>query len=182
MTDTAVSIENELLELVVIETPAAIVVTEESINNVVTTDVNNYVIESNETSKVVASLGQQGPQGPPGASTTFIYVIAGQDLGGNRAVSTNSQGLLVYPDLTQLDQTVLGITTSATMNGMLAEVQIAGIQTEPSWSWQPGLPIFVSTLGTLTQQVPNNNTMLQIARPVTQTKIFVDVQQPIYLE
>lgn len=183
-TETApVIVDENVLTLAVTTQPVqAVIKTEDSVQHVVTNTEDTITVTNKETSVVVTALGAQGPQGPAGASTTFIYVIAGQNLGGNRAVSTSSTGTLVYPDLTQLDQTVLGITTGATTAGTLTEVQIAGIQTEPSWSWLPGLPIFVGALGTLTQQVPVSDTVLQIARPVTQTKIFVDVQQPIYLE
>lgn len=73
MTDTVVAVQNELLELVLVETPAPTVVTEEPVNI------------------VVASLGQQGPQGiqgppgPPGASgeEEMVYSKRTDFLGDN---------------------------------------------------------------------------------------------------
>lgn len=181
--NTPVVVDQHISTVVLAEQPAQAVVTTVNINEAVVSTTNTILaVTTRETAAVVTTQGSQGPQGPPGASTTFVYVLAGENLGGNRVVSTNAVGRLVYPDLTQLDQTVIGITTGAANINTLAEVQISGFQTEPSWSWLSGLPIFVGNSGTLTQTVPATNTVLQIARPVTQTKIFIDLQQPIYLE
>lgn len=180
---TPVVVDQYTTTLVLTEQPAQNIVNIASSNqSVVATNTTTLAVTTTEIAAVITAPGAQGPQGPPGASTTFVYILAAENLGGNRVVSTNSLGKLVYPDLTQLDQTVIGITTGAANADTLAEVQISGLQAEPSWSWLPNLPIFVGTSGTLTQTVPATNTVLQIARPVTQTKIFIDLQQPIYLE
>ena len=180
---TPVVVDQYTTTLVLTEQPAQNIVSIASSNqSVVATKTTTLAVTTVETAAVVTAQGAQGPQGPPGASTTFVYILAAENLGGNRVVSTNSLGKLVYPDLTQLDQTVIGITTGSASADTLAEVQISGLQVEPSWSWLPNLPIFVGASGTLTQTVPATNTVLQIARPVTQTKIFIDLQQPIYLE
>jgi len=180
---TPVVVDQYTTTLVLTEQPAQNIVNIASSNqSVVATNTTTLAVTTTEIAAVVTAPGAQGPQGPPGASTTFVYILAAENLGGNRVVSTNSLGKLMYPDLTQLDQTVIGITTGAANADTLAEVQISGLQVEPSWSWLPNLPIFVGTSGTLTQTVPATNTVLQIARPVTQTKIFIDLQQPIYLE
>lgn len=69
MTDTLVSIENELLEKVLIETPVTVLITEDPISTLITTDTNTFVVETAVTNTVVVSQGMLGPtglQGPVG--------------------------------------------------------------------------------------------------------------------
>lgn len=66
MTDTLVSVDNEQLEKILIETPVTTLITEEPTSTLVSLDTNNFIVETAITTAVVVSLGQQGPQGPQG--------------------------------------------------------------------------------------------------------------------
>ncbi len=166
-------------ELVSTETIQSIVVSVSEGNSVITeTQGSNLVTES--LSPVVVQGGVQGPPGVPGASNQFEYFQAGVTVGGNRAVSVNSSGHLVYPDTTSEDTYVVGITTASAGLGELVQVQLVGTQTEPSWSWTPSLPVFVGSNGTLTQTPPTSGQVIIVGYSLTPTKIFIDKQPTVY--
>lgn len=66
MTDTLVSIENELLEKVLIETPVTVLITEDPVSTLITTDTNTFVVETTAATTIVVSQGMLGPSGPQG--------------------------------------------------------------------------------------------------------------------
>lgn len=188
-----------MTELVVVEKPEQVLLTEVNTQSVVnTTNYGNILTENTVIEPVVTSTtsvlvhgeevkqtvvqgGVQGPPGVPGASNQFEYAVAGQVLGGNRAVTTNSSGQLVYPDLALESSRVYGITTHSAVQGELVEVQITGTQTEPSWSWNVNLPVFVGLNGTLTQTIPTTGQVLAVGYPQSPVKLFIDRQPPIYM-
>lgn len=131
--------------------------------------------------------GLQGPEGPagspgaPGASTQFEYYVSAVALGGNRAVTVNSIGQLVYPDTTQVNSWCLGITKHSAVVGEQVQVQIIGTQQEPSWNWTPGEPIFVHANGGLSQTQPTTGQLIVVGTAQTPTSIFIDINTPIYM-
>lgn len=147
----------------------------------VSQEVLGNLVHEEELKEYVVQGGVQGPPGVPGASNQFEYVVAGQVLGGNRAVTTNSAGQLIYPDLTSNSSRVYGVTTHSALQGELVTVQIVGTQTEPSWSWDLNLPVFVGINGTLTQTPPTTGQTLVVGYPNSPTKLFIDRQPPIYM-
>lgn len=183
----------------VVEKQTTILVETDTTTKIATTETLNTVVSGTKTDTVVTeNLGQvystetetyyavaggiQGPPGIPGASTQFEYYPSGQVLGGNRAVTLNSSGSTVYPDTSSPNSFVVGLTTGSSSPGELVEVQIAGTQTEPSWTWTPGLPVFVVADGVLTQTPPTTGQTLIIGWAAAPTKIVIDKQPPIYVE
>lgn len=158
-----------------------------SVNNAVVNINSTNVVSTTNTSNVVqyvdqeytpVSVGIQGPQGIPGASDNYIYLVATETIGGSRAVSASASGA-VYSSTNS--NSVLGISTGAVLAGAVIQIQISGIFTEPSWNWTLNQPIFVSNSGILTQQVPETGALLIIGYPVLSTQIFIDKQAPILL-
>lgn len=135
----------------------------------------------------IGSIGPEGPAGPQGvpgaAGGTTITLTAGEALGGHRIVTTNALGQAIYADVSSLPQanSVVGLTLGATLSGAQATVQLAGLIEEPSWSWIPQQPIYLTGLGQLTQTRPTTGNMLQIATPVTATSIILAVKIPVTL-
>jgi hypothetical protein len=79
---------------------------------------------------------------------------------------------------------VLGITVNAASAGGTLEIVRAGEISEPTWNWTLGAPIFLGTDGLMTQTAPVNPAALfslVVAFPVTPTKIYVSIREPIYL-
>lgn len=178
--ENTVLIESDQTDTVVSEKASTIVVTEGS-STTVATEATGVIVHEELVKQNVVQGGVQGPPGIPGVSTQFEYAVAGQTVGGNRAVTTNSSGQLVYPDLTLESARVYGITTQSGVTGELVQVQITGTQTEPSWSWNTVLPVFVGNLGTLTQTPPTVGQTLIVGYPQSPTKLFIDRQPPIYM-
>lgn len=179
--ETTILVENDNTTKVV-KTDTLGTVVETPVNTTVAVESGGQVYSTQEETYYAVGGGIQGPPGIPGASTQFEYHLSGGSLGGNRAVTLNSVGQVVYPDLTNTNSFVLGLTTGSSSLGELAEVQIAGTQTEPSWSWIPGGAIFVGSNGTLSQEPPASGQVLVIGWAATPTKLVIEKQPPIYME
>lgn len=178
-------------EKLLVETENTTLITTQEHYGVVVTQTEGTAVALSKTETVVTSpelpssyltSGTQGPPGVPGASTQFEYHVAGTILGGNRAVTLNSSGQLIYPDPTSANSFVVGITTGSAALGELATVQITGTQQEPTWNWTPGLPVFVYANGILTQTPPTTGQVLVIGYSTSPTKIHIDKQPPIFME
>ena len=178
--EKTVLIESDEVDTLISENTITVTVTDTTSTTVVL-DSHGNLVHSDEVKQHVVQGGVQGPPGIPGASNQFEYVIAATVLGGNRAVTTNSVGQLIYPDLTNYNSRIYGVTTHSAQTGELVTVQIAGTQTEPSWNWDVTLPVFVGTNGTLTQIPPTAGQTLVVGYPNSPTKLFIDRQPPIYM-
>lgn len=108
---------------------------------------------------------------------------AGEVLGGHRVVVVIGNQAY-YADNTNASHLHLirGITIGATELSSLACIQIGGPLVEPSWNWTPGLPLYVSTNGMLTQTPPTAGFLQQVAIADTATRIFIDNYEPLVLE
>jgi len=123
--------------------------------------------------------GAQGIPGPPGGVT--LQYPAAIPLGGHRMVVLNSEEQAIYADNTNLSHArkVLGMTTGATSAGDMATIQTGGEMTEPSWNWTLDSPIFLAADGLLTQTQPASGLSMVVAFPITQTKIFLNLREPL---
>ena len=103
---------------------------------------------------IAAVVGPPGPAGPAGPMGGIASRIAGENIGGHRAVTVGADGkaYLASPVEAQA-QAVFGVTTGAALAGAVVVIQCAGEQVEPAWSWTPG-PVWLGTDGVLTQVVP----------------------------
>lgn len=128
------------MSTVLVDRAPEVVVSTSTNNALVNVSVTNVVV-SNDTSNIVryiqethtpVAIGIQGPQGIPGASDNFIYLVAAENLGGSRAISASASGA-IYASTSSIN--ILGISAGATSAGQVAQIQISGIITEPSWSW-----------------------------------------------
>jgi hypothetical protein len=183
-----VAVEKQTTNLVVVKEPETVLVDNKQSITVQNTAVYTATIEQAHTLVAeeqvlehVVQGGLQGPPGIPGTSTQFEYIVAGSTLGGNRAVTVDSIGQLVYPDTSLTNCWFLGITKHSAVVGQLTEVQILGTQQEPSWSWNPGEPVFLGLNGTLTQVTPTSGQVIVVGVAQTPTKIFIERQPPIYM-
>jgi hypothetical protein len=156
-------------------------------------EVHPVVIEERQVSVVelvdrqVIFGGEQGPSGPPGppgpTGGDALQYQAGEALGGHRMVVLDDTGKAIYADNTVLSHAnkVLGMTTGAASMGYTAMIQTGGEMTEPSWSWVLDTPIWLSSSGMLTQVAPVTGFSLIVAFPITATKVFINLHEPIFL-
>lgn len=101
--------------------------------------------------------GRRGPAGEAGSgSTEEVTKIAGVNLSGQRVVTTQSDGTVVYASNTDVSvaSKPLWLTLNAALAGSAVTVLSSGELTEPGWAWTPGVPIFLGANGTLTQTPP----------------------------
>ena len=100
---------------------------------------------------------------------------------GHRIVCLNSTGQAVYADKDFLAtvQQVLGLTTGAALSGTSATLIPAGEITEPSWSLEPSMPVYLGNNGLLTQAVPATGAILQVGVALAATRLLIDMKMPI---
>jgi len=158
-------------------------------------DVQVIYTDTDETVETITiiDIGPQGPpgeqglpgeQGPPGESVSTGSTITCSTeltLSGHRFVVLDNDSA-VYADCTIADHAhrVVGMTTGASNAGSVS-VQTSGEHEEPTWSWTLGIPVFLSTTGLMTQTQPVSGFVLIIGFPVSATKLFIKIHQPIIL-
>ena len=119
-------------------------------------------------------------------SQTALEGIAGDTLGGQRAVYLDSAGLYQYASNTVLEDSLrtIGITLNAAAVDEVIAVQTFGQIEEPSWSWDLDLPIYLGANGILTQTPPVGPSALFqriLGFPLSSTSMFLSMREPIVL-
>lgn len=145
------------------------------------------VVTSLDTVSVITTAAEQGPPGPVGpigqAGATYLTYLADGPLSGHRVVRPTTAGAVGYASsaIAMDANSALGITVGAALSGASIDVQAAGEMTEASWSWLPGLPVFLGLNGLLTQVPPSSGFQLVVGVAVTATKLAINIKQPIVL-
>lgn len=117
----------------------------------------------------------------PAGGGTDLTAVAGEALGGHRAVRLVS-GQAFYADQGNPAKTaVIGITTGAANLGATVTIATAGEIIEPSWSWTPQQAVFLSTNGVLTQTPPMSGALIEVGLATAATKLHVRIQPKINL-
>ncbi|MBF6416983.1 LtfC-like domain-containing protein [Nocardia cyriacigeorgica] len=127
-----------------------------------------------------------GPPGPPGpgGGGGVVQAVTAHALSGHRLVTTTDSGLVEYADATNPahQNRPVWITTGAWLAGVTATLTTAGLVTEPSWSWTPGLPILLGTNGFPVQTLPAGARFLRrVALPTHPDTIDFGPNQPVAL-
>lgn len=131
--------------------------------------------------------GRTGQQGIPGPDGGTAYVLASDmPIGGHRVVVSEVVGSEAFAryasnlNLTHANK-VLGVTVAAAGTGAPVSVVRAGEVTEPSWNWVANTPVYLGDNGMLTQTQPETPALfsLIVGFPITATKLFVSVREPI---
>lgn len=130
-----------------------------------------------EAETIAALIGPPGPAGS--AASGIVQIVAGAALGGQRAVSLNGTGEVVY--FSDLAATVIGVTTGAVLMGQIATVRISDVLEEPTWAWTPGLPVFASAGGVLTQVPPATGVLVLVGTALSPTTMRIDPEPPTTL-
>jgi hypothetical protein len=118
------------------------------------------VVEVEQRLESIVERVQQGPAGPPGpvgpSGASSLSFVAGEALGGHRVVKLNPDGFAYHASADTPGDlaVVVGVTLGACSLGATADVIRSGEIIEPSWTWVPGLPIFLGLNGVLTQTLP----------------------------
>ncbi len=129
---------------------------------------------------VVVTVGIQGPAGP---ATSSLEKTAGEILGAHRALIIDYDDKAYYAsnDNPGHVHKVIGISTNAAELDEAINIITTGELEDVSFNFQENKPIYVGVDGALTQSVPEDGFMQQIATAITATKIFVQLKQVIQL-
>lgn len=141
-------------------------------------------IEQRQMGASIIAIGMPGPPGADGTGTSETYV-AGEALGGQRVVVTNTDGEAIYADNRTAAHANAAnrITIGAVAAGDDVEVRISGRMTEPSWSWTPGDIIYLGQNGLLTATPPASPAAFSrvVAVAETATTIMMVQEPPLML-
>lgn len=117
-----------------------------------------------------------GPRGATGdAASPTITRLAGEDLGGHRAVKIAIDGSALYANPADMDvEAICGVTTGAASDGETVDIQTAGEMTEPGWAWTPGGVIYLAASGVLTQVLPTSGSVFRMGTALGTNTMLVD--------
>ena len=121
---------------------------------------------------IVVATGAPGKTGPSGAES-FIQRVAGEAIGGHRAVRVDASGTawLARPDQASALDT-MGISDAAANVGALVQIRALGEANEAGWAWSAG-PVWVGANGVLTQALPTSGYLIRIGTAVGPSAISV---------
>lgn len=125
------------------------------------------------------------PPAPPPIAGDVLYSAeypAAATLSALRVVAVDA-GALVYADSANPDHAfkVLGLLSAAVSSGSKAQAITEGAWTDPSWNWDPSIPIWLGANGTLTQTPPESGFLLQVATASSPQTIEFEIQEVILL-
>ena len=111
-----------------------------------------------------------------------IPVIAGEALGGNRAVVLDASGLAIYADNNNPVHfwQFAGITTGAAAANTPLKILPTGLMVEPSWAWASNMPVFLGRTGLLTQVQGAGVFQQVIGMALSPTSIFISPRESIF--
>ena len=125
--------------------------------------------------------GGSGGSTVSGGATAATCPVAGTLVPGHRVLMTDGLGGVVPANPGAAGYQFAGISGGAAAVGTPVQVIETGPMTEPTWTWSPGLPLFVAARGTLTQTAPVTGVLQQVAVAVTATTILIQAYPPILL-
>lgn len=165
-----------------------VITTEETVVVDEVEKIDTIVSDLEEEPEVVETVGGVGPPGPigpqgPAGSAEFIVRLAGESLGGQRVVIIGDTEEVFYADPTVEDHAyrVRGLTRGAATQGNTVEIQTQGEMTEPSWTWTPGLPVFLNPNGLLSHSPPETGFILLVGSALSSNKLFIKIDLPFFL-
>ncbi len=150
--------------------------------------VSQELLEVGSIEQELLEVGTQGPPGPRGpigpSGGNAVTAVAAVALGGHRIVLLNADGEADYARADEITHAsiVLGMTSHAAAEGADVDVIRIGELEEVSWSWTLNQPVYLGLDGVPVQSLPFNATFsLVIGFPITPTRLFLSIREPIIL-
>lgn len=107
--------------------------------------------------------------------------IAGSAISGHRMVASDGTTGVQYAGSNFLDRIPIGLTLNAAGVGDPLVIKMYGEVTEPSWSWDVALPVYMGEDGVLTQTPPDVGLLVIVGTPTATDKLFVSIEEIIFL-
>ncbi len=150
--------------------------------------VSQELLEVGSIEQELLEVGTQGPPGPRGpigpSGGNAVTAVAAVALGGHRIVLLNADGEADYARADEITHAsiVLGMTSHAAAEGADVDVIRIGELEEVSWSWTLNQPVYLGLDGVPVQSLPYNAAFsLVIGFPITPTRLFISIREPIIL-
>lgn len=136
---------------------------------------------------VLTVPGPPGPPGPPGTGAVTDGVVASgtttSTLSGHRVVVIDN-GIIRYADPTTNTDAFkpMHLTMGSLSSGGTHNVLALGTITESSWSWSPGVRLYLGPGGVLTETAPVGTAFIRVvAFTRNATSIYFDPQTPVHV-
>ena len=131
----------------------------------------------------VGATGPPGNPGSPGGSGNQVILRAGQTLGGHRAILLDNAGCAIYADSSDASHAgrLFGLTAHAALVDDFVTVHVIGEMLESTWFWEISRPVFLGTIGQLTQVPPSTGFVQVIGQPITVQSLFLNPNPSITL-
>ena len=125
---------------------------------------------------IVSPIGARGLPGDAAGGFSLPSQIA---IGGNRAIAT-SGGYAVYASNDDETLVTVGISKAAAEPNSSVQLQTTGKMLVSSAGFTAGLPVFVGTNGTLTQNISGAKFAQRVGIAHSPEILLIDISQPIF--
>lgn len=142
-------------------------------------DIYGLEYAGNEGKVIAVTSSADGLETVESVSVTTgatVTRVAGEALGGNRAVRIADDNKAYYADPDETARLTIGLTTGAVVLGASASIQVEGEMEEPSWSWSDDEVIWLAADGMLTQTVPTSGHLFKVGIPMGPTRMRIEPQ------
>jgi len=131
---------------------------------------------------ITLQLAAQGIQGPSGSGGSNPAYPVAESISALRVCALNASNLLVLADCTNPDHAfrLVGLQQTAVSVGSATPL-VSGIVSDSNWAWDGSRPIWLGSLGFLTQVPPASGFLVQVATPLTPTTIHFEIQETTVL-
>ena len=125
--------------------------------------------------------GDIGPQGPTGTSVASFNRTADTNILANHAVISTLTGCTYADNLTIAHMSkVIGITSTSATASNQVEIYSSGLLDGFS-NLTPNSPIYLSTAGTITQNIPSSGFLQKLGIAISTSEIIVNIGVAIRL-
>lgn len=146
----------------------------ESQKNNVTIQTGKPAVTINISGSIAMGYGDPNPYAfiPAGESIPAFRVC--HVVGGKAYLSSASMS-------PSLGLSIKGMSVSNAVVDGLVQIQLGLIVQNPAWNLSTGTPVFLGENGQITQQIPTDGLSVEIGTALSDSKLFLDVEEPISL-
>ena len=135
-----------------------------------------------EGTAAAAVTDHEGQPNPHPQYAAISTAVAGESIGGHRAVYISDSGVAFYASSDAASAAVVaGISILSASTGTPVSYRMFGEIHEPSWNWTPELPIYLGLSGLLTQTPVASGWNIVLGLALTDTSMIVRIGDPIEL-
>lgn len=119
-----------------------------------------------------------GGDGGSASTLAINNYLAAISLSALRAVRLNGSEQLIYAD-SSLSPNILGVTFTSAIAGQSPIIILGGLLSDGSFNWDLDFPVFLGSLGQLTQIAPLSGWLIQVGHPVSTDTFVINIHEAI---